>query len=59
MIQDYIVAAIFIYGIGAIITIMAVEDMVAFHRRVFLWPAYWAYLVVSAAVLVWREVKRQ
>jgi hypothetical protein len=58
MIEEYIAAAIFIYGIGAIITIMAAEDLTAFNRRVFLWPAYWAYLAVSAAVFVWREAKR-
>ena len=59
MAQDHMAAAIFIYGIGAIITIMAADDFAAFNRRVFLWPVYWLYLLASALVFLWSEVNRK
>lgn len=56
--QDAIASLICIYGLGAIITIMSMDDFVAFNRRVFLWPFYWAYLIVFAGICLWKEVRK-
>lgn len=61
MSEDALAALGLGYGVGCIVTLMSMD--VPSHerylgRRIFLWPAYWAYLLIKTAKMLAQEVRR-
>lgn len=61
MSDDALAALVGGYLLGCMITLMSIDapSMPGFiERRVFLWPLYWAYLLVKMAFMLAHEVRR-
>ena len=54
MSEDAIAAVVIVYVAGFVVTVLSVNDLRAFERKLFLWPLFWLYLAADFLVLLWR-----
>ena len=61
MSEDALAALVIGYLIACMVTHMTIDQPRTFShwcRRVFLWPLYWAYLLVKMAFMLAHELRR-
>lgn len=62
MSEDALAGLVACYALGIVITLMTMDAFPSHERflarRTFLWPLYWAYLLVKQAFKLAHEVRR-